>query len=450
VCSSDLGAAGCAVEGVLAKARDYERSGNVFLAYHTVEEAWEDESNRNQALDDEYWRLRKAYLLYVGKEAVFDEDEAQGIAYFNQVLAIDPDNELAQQWIAHSKRKLAKEAVADGDSHRFAGELEEAMQAYARAMKYLPGYAPAEEGQREVNQYFQERINKSEGYVRDGRRDYDNRRFPQSFHGGVAARDYDPASLRARQLYIASKQELIQDNVRLAKQAQELGNYHAALQRYREAEKEMIELGKLEASAVSDELRREMEKDVKVAEDEVLADELATKAAMKIARAVDDTSTEVNEVEVRLDEADALLEEAYEKSSFQRPRIGEYRAESRERRWDSRYRRARDKELFGDYQQALEAYREIDAAWADGFRDVKARISSLEADIELAEESYQKGLAAEEAGKLEEAIDLYREAVLFLRDYRGLDARIQELRTRIRPADPSGSEPDPSGDPDQK
>jgi len=400
----------------LAKSQRFLDEGNLYLAYHTLETA-RDPERQDPAIEREYRRVRPLYLLERGRELVYEEQEIEGIEYFSRVLAIDPNNQEAKDWIQAARSKLARESTAEGDERRFTGQLELALKAYAQALEYVPGYPAAEKGKREVAEHFEARHNKAQSHVRDGNRRLEEQRHPEAFHDGGVALELDPSVVGAQRLYDKSQRELAERRADMARKARDTGKYGAALGLFKQA-KDVVQ----DLPGIDD--------DIVAMENEVAALTLKTAGAMSVARAIDNPETPNDEVFERLDQAEERLKEAYELSRFERPAISELLLLVRDKRLERRYTRAADLIRSGRHQAGLEMYQAIDADGPNGYLDVKARITSLEEEIALAEEAYLKGKAAEEAGNLTEAIGFYKDANLYCRNYKGLEAYIEGLQVR--------------------
>jgi tetratricopeptide (TPR) repeat protein len=158
---------------------------------------------------------------------------------------------------------------------------------------------------------------------------------------------------------------------------------------------------------------------IAAAKKEVDALELRRKAEMAMRR---------NE----FDEADKLLNKAYDLTQAQKADLSGLLADNRQRRYEDRYRKAKDLELEYQFEAALEAYVAIDKAWSAGFLDVKARINTLSEDIEQAGKSMAEGQKLEKAGDLKKAIELYEEALTVYPGYKGLDQRVKGLKAKIQ------------------
>ena len=94
-------------------------------------------------------------------------------------------------------------------------------------------------------------------------------------------------------------------------------------------------------------------------------------------------------------------------------------------------RAARDLEVMGKKQEALDAFQALATAWPDGLEDERARIDSLTIDIDGAKAEWDAAEAAEAAGDLEKALRHYRAADRYYADWRDGKARIARLEKAI-------------------
>lgn len=439
--SAAMALAGCGVgHAALDESQRFLELGNVYQAFHVLEDARPE--SYDLEFEREYQRVRLLYLLELGRESVYEEKELEGIEYFSRALALAPDNQEAKDWIRKSRQKLAVEATERGDSYRFTGELEEALKAYAEAQEHVPGFVPAEEGKQIVSDHFRARRAKAEQSVRQGMRRLSELRNPEALHDGTVAQDEDPNVEGSEQIIAASTRSLAQEMVDLSNSARELGNYGAALGLLKQAKDAVPEY-------------EGIDEQIATMEREVEAGKLRVLGEMSMVRAIDNPLTEADEVETRLDQAEETIRKAYDLSSFERPALSEVLIEIRQRRFARRYVRAGDLIRSGRHQAALDLYRSIDEAARNGYKDVKARINILEEEMALAQEAYDKAVAAQESGDLEAALEGFREANLYAKGFLDVQQRIRELRAAIEAeskAETEGEEPEgnpqaPQGEP---
>jgi len=98
-----------------------------------------------------------------------------------------------------------------------------------------------------------------------------------------------------------------------------------------------------------------------------------------------------------------------------------------EREVEMRYVAAKDRELQRRFKEAREAYLEIDSE-IPGYADVRARISDLDIRIEEAEKAYKAGVAAQDAGDVDGAIQHFSDVQLYWPGYQDSDQRLAKLR----------------------
>ena len=127
-----------------------------------------------------------------------------------------------------------------------------------------------------------------------------------------------------------------------------------------------------------------------------------------------------------------LLQQAYETSISQRPRIVELQIVVKEGESEERYQQARILEFENNKERALALFQSIDEEWqGQGFKDVKVRVSGLEADIHEANVALALGQKAEQAGDWQAAVDAYQDALLYYPGFKELDAKVAELKQKL-------------------
>ena len=389
-------------EDPVARSEFFAQQQNHFQAYWVVAQAL-DSYPEEAELERVFWERRLSYLLDRGQELVFEEQELEAIAEFQKALALDPDNQMAKQWILRAKTKLAKESVRQADTLRHEGRLGEALKAYNRATYYVPEFAPAIEGIQEVNERYQVRSDKAMGHYVLGSRAQGDQRYQQSYYHSGLAEDLDQTLSKAKSLRSKAAQRLARERLERGKEMEAKGFYHAALMQYRSVARELPDAPGLAQRIAA------MEREVEVSE-------LCREAEMLVRKK-------------EFEKAQGLLEKAFDKSELEKARVSGLILDARRRRYEASYRKARDLELEYQYEAALEAYREIAKAWEkEDFMDVAGRISELQNNIKEALTSYQAGRTAEEKGNTKDAIDNYKDALLVYPGFRDCKKRIADLQ----------------------
>ena len=408
--------AGCGTErSVLQRSRDYRKQGNYYQAYALLEES-RDPTNLNEELEEEYQRVRLGYLLNRGQELVFLNRDGEGIEEFHKALALEPGNQAALDWIAKGRGKLALRAIREGDDARAAGLLEEALEKYAVALRFVPGHAEALAGQRMVEAAFENNFRRAKDEHMQGVRKMHDRRYREVWRHVVNALSHDPSHEDAQKLHERVLGVLAEEQFERARRVEEDRKFGAALMEYSMVQELVPEFPGVQEHI--DHMRREVDAEALVRDSDM---------AMRRAQYEADENTRGE----LFAEAKRLLDEAFEMSISSHATISEQMIIAREKEFETRYYAAMDLELQYQFEGALEAYGAIDDEWPDGFMDVKARITDLEESIVLAEEDFVTGQEAEKAGDIPAAIDAYRHALLYYPTYKGLDEKIKALSIKV-------------------
>ncbi|MEZ5964535.1 MAG: hypothetical protein R3F56_11865 [Planctomycetota bacterium] len=392
-------------------------SGDLTRAYWELEQAVQanpDDAELRRRLGE----LRIAYHLREGQQKVFEDDDWGAVEEFERVLLAEPDNPVAQHWKDKALVKLADRAVAAGDDARARGKLEDALKHYHEAETYLPGHPEAARGTRLVGEVFSARRDKGQANYVKGMRAQAGGRFDETHYHMDIALDNDPSLSAAEERRRVARRQLAEERRREAQEAEERGLFATALREYK-------------AVAVSfPDLAEELAPKIAATEREVAAAEKLNEGTLLAQRG-------------EFAKARALLEQAYEASAVQRGEISAQLVALREADLEKRYTAALDLELDYHYDDALRAYREIDASWP-GQLDVRTRIQNLETALELAREAQTKGEEAEANHDVDAAISAYREALTYVPKFGDLVERVERLRAAK--AKDAGGVPTPSND----
>jgi tetratricopeptide (TPR) repeat protein len=412
VCAVWPGIAACGSGGAtLTRSQEYLDRANYYQAFVTMAE--EREANPGDPVVEEaYWRARKAWLLESAQQNIFRERELIGIRDLREVLTLEPDNAIALRWLDKARRKLANRTAAAGDRELDQGRLDKALVLYSEALSYIPEHPAALTGVARVRETWARRQAKANDRYLMGVRALAERLFGQTWYQMGIALENDPALEEARTSKTSAGQRIAEDCYEFARRMEEEGFYSAALEEYVACKERVPGLPGI------DERIARMERETK-------AEGLTRRGELLMAR--DDFAG-----------ARKALEEAWELSVLERAVISEHLVSLAERSNQAAYDRARDLEFQHRYEKALAAFREIDAAVPEGFKDVKARITDLDSRIDIASKALARGEEAERNGDLQGAIDAYQEALLVYRGYAELDARIAELKKKLADQGTSG------------
>jgi tetratricopeptide (TPR) repeat protein len=277
---------------------------------------------------------------------------------------------------------------------------------FRKALSYVPEYPDAVAGIEKVNKYYKKRYDEaSDHYIKGARARGEQLVVQSKYHNGIAS-EKDPSMREARKRETEAARQLGRERYERARKMEEERSFAAALGEY---EAVLAVVPDLEG----------LKERIAVAEKEVETVKLRRQAEMAM---------RTND----FDEAEELLNKAYDLTQAQKADLSGLLLVNRQRRYEDRYRKAKDLELEYQFEAALEAYAAINKVWPAGFLDVKARINTLSEAIKLAGDSMAEGQKLEKAGDLKKAIELYEEALTVYPGYRGLDQRVKGLKAKIQ------------------
>lgn len=395
----------------IQESRSYFEQGNYYQAYVVLEES-RNPDQPDEELEREYWQARLLYLLNQGQELVFLNREAEAIEELQKALALNPDNQVALEWIAKARLKLADRARTAGDAQRVQGKLDLALGYYQEALRHVSDHALGLEGLRRIEKAYEERARRAKDEHMQAVRAMFDRRYNEVLHHETIALEHDPSHEDARALHERVIVVIAEEQYARARKVEEDRKYGAALMEYTMVREMVPDYPGLEEHI------EHMKK-------EVDAEALIREAEMVIRRAQYQAEEDVRR-EMFAD-ASKLLQEAFQLSISQQATISEYMVIAREKEYETHYYAAKDLELQSKFEEAVEAYKAIDGEWPDGFMDVKARVTDLEEAIAQAEQAYATGQEAEREGDIKAALEAYRYALLFYPRYKDLEEKIKAL-----------------------
>jgi tetratricopeptide (TPR) repeat protein len=146
--------------------------------------------------EEEYEFLhRKAslgYLLEAGRKATLADRDEEALDIFQRATEVAPDSVQAQEWLQKTRSKLALHWNVIGEELHAEGVIEEALEAYQKALDYDPEMLSAREGASQLVLLMNYRLGLSERYYNEGVR---------------ALHDYYLRVSRGRFVYITKKYE---------------------------------------------------------------------------------------------------------------------------------------------------------------------------------------------------------------------------------------------------
>jgi tetratricopeptide (TPR) repeat protein len=400
---------GCASSSALDRSRDYSSHGDAFRAFEILDAEREARQKAGETTDEEFEReyssARQRFLVDRARRLIFLEQEVEAIVDLAKVLQVDPDNREALVLRLRALDKLAAKATAIGDNLRLKNNLEEALASYIEAERNVPGYKEAVDGAELVRQAVARLNERAQQQFLEAVRKMPEFRYVEVRWHSANALTNDPKRDDAEALRARANHEIALRTVQRGKECQKKDQFGAALVEFRTAQK-------LEPTLPGiDDAIAQMER-------EVQATWLSERASMDMRMG-------------RFEAANAGLKKAFDLSTLSRGRISELMIESRRLEADRDYKNARDFEIQGKKREALAAFEALTTRWPDGFSDEKARIDGLRSDIDLAEQEWAAGEAAETAGDLPKALEHFLASERYYADFKDAKGRITSLRAKI-------------------
>jgi len=408
---------GCAGTTAIEQSRDFAKHGDPFRAFEVLETEREARLRAGEPTDEEfevaYHAARVAFLVNRARRSIFLEQEEEALVDLAKALAIEPDHEEVQPLRLRALDKLAAKATAVGDDRRLKNELEESLAAYIEAERHVPGYKLAVEGAEKVRVAVARLNERAQQQFLEAVRKMPEFRYIEVRWHSANALTNNPMRQDAEGLRARANHEIALRTMLRGQECQKKDQFGAALVEFRSAKKLEPKLPGIEEAIA------QMEREVK-------ATWLAERAQMDMRMG-------------RFDLANGALKTAFDLSTLSRGSISELMIESRKLEGDRDYKAARDFEIQGKKREALAGYEAVGKAWPDGFSDEKARIEGLRSDIDMAEQEWAAGEAAETAGDLQKALEHFLTSERYYAELKNAKVRIASLRERLAAAGAPGT-----------
>ena len=401
--------AGCVSNSAIERSREFGDLGQYQRAFDMLEverqRAFRARERIDPALEQAWAEARQASLLDRGRRYIFLELEPEALVALAGVLAHDPDQAEAKALRQRALEKMADAAVVRGDELLTKRNLEAALEAYLDAEGRVPGFDLAIEGQEKVRAEFAKLTERAQRQFLEAVRKLPEFRYIEvRWHSSNALVD-EPLRADALAIRKQAQREIARVTMKRGRENERNNQFGAALIEFREAKR-------------LDETLPDVDAAIAAMERELAASKLAEEAQMHMRR-------------LEFDEASARLDEAFEMSIMLRGGLSELMIENRRMRGERDYRIARDFEIQGLKQEALDAFLALSADWPDGLEDEKERIEGLQSDIASAKKEWELAVAAEQAGKLAEAIEHYEASHGFYARLGDAEERIARLRAQM-------------------
>lgn len=345
-------------------------------------------------------RARVAALMEEGRRLTLEDQDVKALELFQQALALDPRSFELASWIDKTQRKLCDAWVQVALEEHASGRLEPAIDAYEQALCFQPGNELALNGMdqavREVNhreflakKYFEEGVHALADYWLER----SSSRFSYS-------NKYKPGEERTQTRSKQVKLLLAQQRQRVAQEFEKISLYGAARNEYRMA----LALAPDDAPS-----KAALER----CTHEVEAQRKLEAAKYQILRG-------------EFERAGKLLDEGLALTLAQKANFDAARASIQDRVHENLYSEALALERDQRFPDAIAKYQEL-IAKSRYYKDVFARLDTLQGYVQLAGELYQKfEAAADDPTRLE----LLRQIRIFWPEYRDVGQRIAELERK--------------------
>jgi len=397
VCAAVL-VAGC------SSSREKEEHDVGWLVYH----GQFDEAVRKAASDVErapndaqaqaaHREATVAWWLEQGRRATFEDDDAAALESFQSALEVDPTSQVAADWLAKTKLKIALIALGEALELHANDEIAPAVAAYERALAADPDVPGARAGRELAILLLRYRAGLGNRYFKDGLHAFSDYWLEFARSRFEYAEKYQRDDPRATDRKDQVQELLAAQRLAAGRGHEEKGRYGAARGEYRMAT--LLDPENAEAKAALDRARNEL----------VVTEKLKL-AGIEIVRG-------------RPEKAQKLAEEALAKTVLQKDLADGVLAELREARFESVYRDALALERDWRYEEAAGRYDEL-LAEAQFYKDAIARRDTLAEYVRSAAELYEKaGVAATP----EEELTSLRQIELFWPEYKDVPVRIRAL-----------------------
>ena len=356
-----------------------------------------------------YRDARVAYVLHQGRQAVFDENPAEGLELCLAAAQLDPNNRVVQDWIVKTKRQLAVEWLDRAADLYGSEQLDEAEQAFEKVLEFVPDSPEGRKGLARVLLLQNYRAVQSKTYFEEGVRSFRDYFLQQARRNFDVSYNYDRENDRARARGDDVDQMLAKERLAQAYGLEERGLFHAASNEYRLVL--LIDPDDEEAKEGWDRMDRETRasRALDAAKMHLLrGDHEQARENLAAIRGMTRRQTD------RVGQIEALLEEAKLRAIY---------VEARTLERDYRY-----PDAVAGYDRLLEL--------APYYEDAIARKTTLEEFIVRAEDYYTKALAAETE---KEAAEYLRQIPILWPEYRDVEARLSDIERRLGDGSSDGS-----------
>jgi tetratricopeptide (TPR) repeat protein len=342
-----------------------------------------------------------AYLVALGRSKTFGGDDLEAMKNFRKAANLDPESEVALNWINKTNAKLAERWFERASGMHASENLEGARMAYEQALTHQAAHLGAREGLAQVSLQQNYRAGQTDTYYNLGVRAITDWRLEEAKHRFQGAGKYGGETPRVERRVADVNRELAAQRVTVAQQLEKDGLHTAARNDYRVASL----MDPTNTDAAQGYLRARLEAEVT---------RLLDEAKMWVLRG------EYGKSALVLDEARAT-------TKTQSGLVDEAMADIESARASGAYEDALNLEHDFRYQQAIAAYEKVIEDYGyDLAQDSRARVTTLTDYLVDAKELYAEAKAA---GTDDERRDLLRQIEVFWPEYLDIQAQLQALKS---------------------
>ncbi len=345
-------------------------------------------------------RASVAALMEEGRRLTLADQDVEALGAFRKALDLDPNSFELASWIDKTQKKLCDAWLQVALEEHASGRLEPAIDAYEQALRFQPGHEMAlggmDQAVREVNhreylakKYFEEGVHALADYWLER----SNSRFSYS-------NKYKPGQERTATRTKQVKLLLAQQRQRVAVEFEKILLFGAARNEYRMA----LALAPDDAASAA-------------------ALERCTRE-VKAQRKLEDANYQIMRGEY--DRANKLIDEGLALTEAQKESFEGARSKIQERMHESLYNEALALERDQRFPEAIAKYQEL-LQKAQYYKDVFARIDTLQGYVQLAGELFKK---FEEAADDKVRLEFLQQIRVFWPEYRDIGQRIVELERK--------------------
>lgn len=326
---------------------------------------------------------------------------------FHEIARLAPESESARDWLKKSERDISRNLAQQGKDHLGLREYEAAIVAFEKALEYDPDNEDARSALARAKTILKWRSEKGMELWKTGLLE------GTQGHPEIAATfvenslDLVKDQPNAEEYLADLRTQMGEQRYRLAADLEASGQWHGAAHQYRSAKTLRADVKDIDSS-------------IDKMDGEVKADDKVRLGRLALAKERFALATKLFE------QAKSLTKNAENVAA-----IDAFLAEVSEKRSASLYRDARDLEMQGLIEEAIEAYRSLDKEFV-AYGDARERVDRLQSRVLApAKEAYDKALEKEKEGDLAGARALLKN-VLFLHPFfRDARARLRKIETAM-------------------